>query len=143
MAEKTVERQADLMGFLGEISFAPSCVDMEWLWDITPLYVDRADMDGNADLPCLDTPDLWGFNVRTTFKRPDTHTGAVTRGKGRWWAIELGTSRSGVLKTAWMACEQILKHELMEAFMVEGVRLFDPHASVDRLVTVNRTIKRG
>lgn len=122
------ETLADVQNILDHVTFAPSCVDMGWEWEIEALY---GKYDGTRGR-------IIGYNVRTTFQRPDTDTGVVGRGHGRWWFIEPGTSRSGVVKTAWLACKQIVEHELMEAFMFEGSRVFNPHADIMDLANLNR-----
>jgi hypothetical protein len=77
--------------------------------------------------------DSAGWLVSTTFQRPDRDSGVVGRGKGREWFIGVGTSESGVVKTAWLAAKQIVEHELMEAFRYQGKRVFDPHRTVEQL----------
>ena len=37
------------------------------------------------------------------------------------------------MKTCWLLAELIVRHELMEAFLYQGVRIFDPHHSVAEL----------
>lgn len=116
---------ADVQNILDHVTFAPSCVDMGWEWEIVPLYETARGR-------------IIGYNIRTTFQRPDTDTGVIGRGHGRWWFVEYGTSRSGIVKTAWLACKQIVEHELMEAFMFEGSRVFNPHADIMDLANLNR-----
>lgn len=82
---------------------------------------------------------LLGWTIATTFQRPDTDTGEIGRGKGRPWFIAVGSSESSVVKTAWLACKQIVEHELMEAFLFEGVRPFDPHAEIRDLTSMHES----
>lgn len=116
--------KGDLETILHHITFAPSCVDMGWDWDIQEVY-------GPAG-------DVTGWNIRTTFQRPDTDTGEIGTGHGRWWFVERGAYTSGIVKTAWLACKQIVEHELMEAFLYDGVRIFNPHADIFDLATLHR-----
>jgi hypothetical protein len=105
---------------LGRIGFAKSCIDFGWEFEVEQLL-----MDGSGKFA--------GWFVNTTFKRPDTHTGEVGIGRGRKEFIPYGTYEDGVIKTAWVLCEMIVKHELMEAFLVDGKRIFDPHSSIEVL----------
>ena len=123
-----VQTKSEAQRVLDQVTFAPSCLDMGWGWDIEHVYEIR---DGKTEIK--------GWNIRTTFQRPDTDTGEVGTGYGRWWFVEQGTSVSGLVKTAWLACQQIVQHELMEAFLFQGVRVFDPHAEVHALIDLNRS----
>lgn len=108
---------------LNHISFRPSCVDMGWEWETTEVLA-----NGSHEIK--------GWLVRVSFQRPDTDTGIMGRGYGRWELVEVGTTVSGAVKTAWLLCELIVRHELMEAFCFDGARVFDPHKSVG-LLTAN------
>src|SRR5262245_1023569 len=122
--EKSVQTTAELQAIFAGIGFAPSCVDMGWTWETEELR----ELDGS----------LKGWLVNTTFRRPDTDTGIVGTGRGRKEFIARGTSESGVVKTAWLLAELIVRHELMEAFLYRGVRIFDPHHTVDELSMPHR-----
>lgn len=75
----------------------------------------------------------YGFMIRCSFWRPDTRTGLNGQGYGRWYHCPSDTSEKGLIMTAWLAFEQIVKHEMMECFLYKGVRLFDPHKSLEEL----------
>jgi hypothetical protein len=120
MANDVVRTTAQLRKVLDGISFAPSCVNMGWTWEVEELH---AAPDGG----------LKGWLVNTTFRRPDTDTGVVGVGRGRQELITVGASETGVVKTAWLLAELIVRHELMEAFLYRGVRIFDPHHTVEEL----------
>jgi hypothetical protein len=124
MADEVVQTTAQLREVLDRISFAPSCVNMGWTWEIEELPAPGGGLKG------------WLLN--TTFRRPDTDTGIVGVGRGRQELIAVGASESGVVKTAWLLAELIVRHELMEAFLYRGVRLFDPHHTVDELSMPHR-----
>lgn len=126
----TIESEADLRQVLKFITFRPSCMDMGWRWEISPSLSVMA----KGDL-------LVGWLIRTTFRRPDTDTGVIGEGMGRWWFVQRGSSVDGAVKTAWLACEQIIKHELMEAFLFKGMRVFDPHAPLDALGELNQQFR--
>jgi hypothetical protein len=120
MEEKLMQTTDDVRAVLDQIRFAPSCLDMGWKWEIEELRVGRDEV-------------LKGWHVNTTFQRPDTNTGVFGTGRGRKEFVAVGTSESGVVKTAWLLAELIVRHELMEAFLYRGVRIFDPHHTVDEL----------
>lgn len=119
MSENIIQNEAALRTVLDQISFAPSCVNMGWQWQIEELR--------------LPSGDLRGWLVNTTFRRPDTHTGEVSLGAGRKELVAFGASETAVVKTCWLLAELIVRHELMEAFLYQGVRIFDPHHSVTEL----------
>ncbi len=107
---------------LSNITFAPSCVDMKWIWELRPC-------PGEVQNDITE-----GWLVRTSFVRPDRDTGEVRRGMGAWHHIPLDSSASGIVKRAFVAAKAILEHELMESFRYHGVRIFDPHHTVDDLM---------
>jgi hypothetical protein len=124
MEDKLMQTTADLRAVLDGVGFAPSCLDMGWAWEIEELVAP----DGAPK----------GWLVNTTFQRPDTHTGVVGTGRGRKEFIPVGTTESGAVKTAWLLAELIVRHELMEAFLYRGVRIFDPHHTVEELSLPHR-----
>jgi hypothetical protein len=117
--ELRIESEHALRAVLDQITFAPSCVDMGWAWHIEELRL----ADGRVR----------GWLVNTTFRRPDTHTGEIGIGTGRQELVGFGATESAVVKTAWLLAELIVRHELMEAFLYKGVRIFNPHHTVDEL----------
>lgn len=116
--DKQVRTREELEKTLKRVSFAPSCVDFQWSWETREALIEGG---------------MRGWLVRTSFTRPDTMTGDVGRGFGRWEFVEEGTSESGVLKTCWLLVELIVRHELMEGFLVDDVRIFNPHHTVEEL----------
>lgn len=99
---------------LAKISFVPSCVDMEWKFDVKKV-------EG-------------GFHIRTTFLRPDINdTSVIETGYGRWMFVPDNAWEDSVIKTAWLCCELIVRHELMESFLVNGKKIFDPHKTIEEL----------
>ena len=92
------------------ITFAPSNLDMGWKWQVK------------------ETQD--GFLIRTSFKRPDTNTGKMGTGYGRWMFVHKESDDRSIVMTAWVCAEMIVKHELMEAFLYKNVRILDPHKSL-------------
>lgn len=105
-----------VMDVLRRLRFSPSCVDMGWKWEVVAA-------SGEAD----------GFMLRTTFQRPDRDTGMAKWGFGRWWHVPSPTTEGAIVKTAYAAAKMILEHELAESFRFDGLRIFDPHHSIDDL----------
>jgi hypothetical protein len=85
-----------------------------------------------------------GWLVRCSFERPDVNGEFSEQGVGygREWFIASGTPDTGVVFTAWLAIQQIIIHELHEAFTVEvdgeRVRLLDPHKDLADLAVGSR-----
>lgn len=122
MTEKCIETIDQLHAVLKRVTFAKSCVDLDWEWEVSPVFGNNH--GGQVAV---------GWLVATSFARPDRETGAIERGRGRWELVPRGTTVSGVAKTCWLLAELIVKHELMEAFLFDGVRIFDPHHTVAEL----------
>jgi hypothetical protein len=128
MSEKVIVGIWDLKEVLDNVKFRVSCVNLDWKWDIKSLYEpdeDRAGQQGPFK--------HLGWAVRTSFTRPDTNTGVVARGFGRWEIVERGATESAAAKTCWVLAEMIVKHELMEAFEYKGVKVFNPHHTMEEL----------
>lgn len=125
MKDKMINTRADLDGVLAQVTFAPSCVNLDWKWDVKEIW-ERGPYDPDSD-------HLFGWLVRVSFLRPDTDTGEVTRGFGRWEVVEQGASESGVVKTCWVLLNMNTYHELMEMFLYKGAKIFNPHHSVNAL----------
>ena len=108
---------------LTRVSFADSNLNMGWEWDIR---VSKIYDDNGTTLEK-------GYVIRTTFMRPDILTGEVDKGYGRWMYIPENITTDGLVKTAWVCAELIVKHELMEAFLYDNKKIFDPHKSLKDL----------
>lgn len=117
---------------LNNVSFAPTNLDMGWKWDVksTKIYDDNTILEK-------------GYSIRTTFMRPDANTGEMERGYGRWMYVPENVSTDGLVKTAWLCAELIVKHELMEAFLYEKTRIFDPHKSLKDLQYNGRSVENN
>jgi hypothetical protein len=98
---------------LSTITFVPSCINFSWEWEVKKIEN--------------------GFHIRTTFQRPDINTGVIGKGYGRWMFVPSKSPDDSIIKTAWVCCEFIVKHELMESFLVSGKKVFDPHKSIEEL----------
>ena len=109
----------EIKRIIKNITFAPSNLDMGWKFQVKESY----DLDSVIN----------GFFIRTSFKRPDTNTGKIGTGFGRWMFVDKNTDERGIVMTAWVCAKLIVEHELMEAFMVGGIRILDPHKSLSEL----------
>lgn len=78
-----------------------------------------------------------GWMVWWEFQRPDSDTGEMGWGRGRDEIIWQGTTVSGIIKTCWVAFELVVKHEMMHAFKFRKKTVFDPHATVDMLLSIS------
>ncbi len=114
-----------------DISFEDSCVDMDWKWEVEEVFT-----AGPNTYDGVDRYQAAGYRIRTNFQRPDRDTGKVERGWGRWHEVFINPTESSIVKTAFVACKMILEHELMEALKWKGRRPFDPHNTVEELVSL-------
>ena len=121
----------EIKEILSKVRFAPSNLDMGWKWDVKPTKI----MDDDGIL--IEK----GFSIRTTFMRPDANSGEVEKGYGRWMYVPENVSTDGLVKTAWVCAELIIKHELMEAFLYDSNRIFDPHKSLEELSYNSRKVE--
>lgn len=112
----------DVKKILSKITFGPSNLDMGWDWDVkeTKIYDNGVLLEK-------------GFSIRTTFMRPDINSGEIEKGYGRWMYVPENISSDGLVKTGWLCAELVVKHELMESFLYENKRIFDPHKSLEDL----------
>jgi hypothetical protein len=99
---------------LGKIKiFEHSCMDFNWGWQVKE----------NAD----------GFLIRASFDRLDVYKNEISKGYGRWMHTEKDVTESGIVKTAWLCTELIVRHEMMEAFQYRNAKILNPHKSVKDL----------
>jgi len=112
----------EIKKIIKNISFAPSNLDMGWKFQIKEV----------SD----------GFHIRTSFKRPDTNTGKIGTGYGRWMFVHKNSDDRSIVMTAWVCAKLIVEHELMEALKYRGVRILDPHKSLDDLAYPKQFLKK-
>lgn len=118
MFEPTVKTDLELNDVLREITFVNTVLDFKWAFEYKSVTICEGPIDKQAWL-------LW-----VTFERPDTITGAFSRGRGRDEIVWKGATVSAVVKTAWVLVELMVRHELMEGFRWRNTRIFNPHNSV-------------
>lgn len=124
MGEQTIETAEQLKAVVDRISFQPdSVVNLNWRIDGVPALEEGT----NA---------LTGWLMRVAFERPDTYTGKLETGFSRWEFVPVGATVSSAVKTCWVLFRLTIEHELMEAFMVDGKRIFNPHHTIDELAAI-------
>ena len=113
----------DVKALLNEISSAPSGIRMS---------TDRGYRFEVQEISHED-PTIDGFLIRCGFWRPDTSTGEMGEGFGRWNHVPRSATDTAVVMTAWVAIDLVVRHESMEAFLFRGVRLLNPHKDLSEL----------
>lgn len=83
-------------------------------------------------------PTINGFLIRVGFWRPDANSGAMGEGFGRWMHVPATSDEGGVVKTAYVCIDLVVRHEMMEAFLYQGTRIFDPHKGINDLAHPNK-----
>jgi hypothetical protein len=111
-------QREDLLDVLSRIKLVGPLERLNWCWQAVPTAMSPG---GNGWM-------IWG-----EFDRPDRETGTIGRGTSRTELVLSGATISYVVKTAWVIVELSMRHEAMESFMFDGVRIFDPHRTVDQL----------
>lgn len=107
------------------------------------------------DLVALITADVMGhsvsFHVARDVKQPEdgrifiqcsyeakcTVTNKMKTWKGRKWYLSDHMTQDEVVKTAYAAFKATVEHEVMEGFLFEGRRVFNPHVSFRALLAVS------
>lgn len=120
MRDRLIQTIEELNATLNEISMTNTSLDFKWRFEV----VEGEFLDKKA------------WHVRVGFERPDTETGKIGIGYGRWEMVNIGATESGVVKTAWLLIELVVRHELMEGFRWRGARIFNPHNSIYDLADV-------
>lgn len=126
--DAVINSDGALHSVLDRVSFKNSNLDWNWTFKFRP-FKDGAGGEGWL---------LWA-----TFVRPDTHTGQVGEGRGRDEIVWKGATESSVVKTCWVLVEMLVRHELMEGFRYENLRIFDPHNTVGDLQLAQKIGSRG
>jgi hypothetical protein len=68
-----------------------------------------------------------GWLLQGKFMRPETHTSVVDWGRTRKEFVAMDAYADSVIKTCWVIIDLTERHEAMESFKVDGLRVFDPH----------------
>jgi hypothetical protein len=139
LMEPIIETTEQLAAALQRITFVNTVLDFKWRFESTPITVrlgSHTDGPGLAPPPGPNEQSRNGWLLWVSFERPDTLTGNVGRGRGREEVVWQGATLSGVIKTAWLLVELMVRHELMEGFRFDDARIFNPHNSVLDLARV-------
>lgn len=73
-----------------------------------------------------------------------TKTKKLQKWNGRKYYLSDYMTDDEVIKTCYFAFETAIKHEVMEAFKVDGITLFNPHLNFEELLKIsNKEIKRN
>jgi hypothetical protein len=129
MSEPTVDSKEDLDRVINKITFTNSVLDFKWKFRHRPILLPSAlDQHTNRTVEGKE-----GWLIWAEFERPDILTGRLGVGRGRDEIILKGMSVSGVVKTCWVLFEMLVRHEMMEGFQYEGIRIFNPHHTVEEL----------
>lgn len=118
--EKQIRSGQALEQVLADIKMVNTVLDFHWRFET---------------VGCLDSA-MPGWFVRVAFSRPDTNSGVMGVGYGRWEFVANGTTESGVVKTCWLLVELVIRHELMEGFRWRDKRIFNPHNTVEALASI-------
>lgn len=63
---------------------------------------------------------------------------------GRKWYLSEHMTTDEIVKTCYAAFDAVVKHELLEGFLVDGKALFNPHIDFEALLSVNHlTVSRS
>lgn len=83
------------------------------------------------------------YYLQVVYNAPCTKTKEWAEWKGRKFYLSEYMTQDEIVKTAYVAFEMVLKHEVMEGFKVDGKILFDPHINFESLLTISgQTIQR-
>lgn len=81
--------------------------------------------------------------LQVTYNAPCGKSGQVQEWHGRKWYLSKHMTDDEVIKTAYVAFESAVKHEIMEGFKVDGIVLFNPHINFEELLSIShREVKR-
>lgn len=76
--------------------------------------------------------------LQVEYESPCTNTGKMEVWKsGKHYLSEFMTDDE-IIKKAYVAFEQTVKHEVMEAFKVDNIILFNPHVNFEELLKVSK-----
>lgn len=129
---KTAETTEDLNKILRLVTFAKSCINFGWGWEVEILWKKGPSL--TFERYGVGFPgDIKGWLINTTFKRPDILDGKIGKGKGRQIFIAKGASASSIFFSCVVCVKLIVEHEWMEAIRFNGKRILNPHNSVEML----------
>jgi len=81
--------------------------------------------------------------LQVIYNAPCTKTGKMMEWHGRKYYLSDHMTPDEIVKTAYVAFEQTVKHEIMEGFKVSGIVLFNPHVDYRELLNIScKEVKR-
>lgn len=81
--------------------------------------------------------------LQVVYEAPDVKDGTLKVYKGRKWYLSPFMIPDEIIKTAYVAFEMAVKHEVLEGFFVDGVAIFNPHRSFEDLIALgDKEVKR-
>lgn len=82
--------------------------------------------------------------LQVTYEAPCVHDKEMKEWHGRKFYLSKHMTDDEIIKTAYVAFESAVKHEIMEGFKVDGIILFNPHINFEELLKVShKEIKRN
>lgn len=80
--------------------------------------------------------------IQVVYAATCTKTGQPDIYRGRKWFLSQYMTNDEIVKTAYLAIETAVKHEILEGFKVDGKSLFNPHLDFEELLKVTKEVKR-
>lgn len=89
---------------------------------------------------------FWGKNstgywVQVGTERPCSYTGEIGIGKGGKAYISNHATDDEIVKKVFGLCIAYVEHETREGFKYKGVRIFNPHTSLEALLIAGKKVK--
>jgi hypothetical protein len=75
--------------------------------------------------------------LQVIYDAPCTKTNTVQEWHGRKWYLSKHMTDDEIVKTAYVAFESCIKHEIMEGFKVDNIILFNPHINFEELLKIS------
>lgn len=75
--------------------------------------------------------------LQVVYWAPCTKDGESKEWYGRKWYLSKHMTTDEIFKTAYVAFESAVKHEVMEGFKIDGKILFNPHVNFEELLAVS------
>jgi hypothetical protein len=75
--------------------------------------------------------------LQIVFNAPCTKSGEPTEWHGRKWYLSEFMTDDEIVKTTYSAFKAVIDHEVMEAFKVDGIILFNPHLNFEELLAIS------
>lgn len=79
--------------------------------------------------------------LRVQFYERCSVTGQVELQRSRKWLLSYYMTKTEIVKTALLCIKAAAEHELLEAFKYKGVRIFNPHHSVEALIEIDGKVE--